>query len=183
MGSRYGRNQKRRHRARIAQLEEGLDQHKRRTDRAASIGRALDEKLRRLIKTIRTVVPGSALLPPRTTRRDPRPYWQRDVLRPVGLVSIRFDELPIRTIERTTLALRIDAVEAVIRDNPEDFTKILHVLIRFPDGLQKYALTVGAAEFFDALPEVQEHVADTVVVEFARHAKEQRRVGHRHPAL
>jgi len=183
MGSRYGRNQKRRHRARIAQLELDLGRHKRRADRAVSIGRALDGKLRRLIETIRIVASDSALLPPRTTERDPRPCWNRIVWSEPAPVSIRFDGPPFAPIERTVLALRIEDVEAVIRDNPEDFTKILHVVIRFPDGHQKYALTVDAARFFDVLPNVQEYVADVVVGTFVEHAREQRRVGHRHPAL
>ncbi len=68
MSKRYGRNQKRKHRERIAELEDLWKRSQVAQDRLAGIVRDLDLKLRSLIEEIRSLCPLSAVLPPKQLR-------------------------------------------------------------------------------------------------------------------
>lgn len=166
MSKRYGRNQKRKHRERIAELELSETQltYSRNLERVRADG--LDGDLRQLHTALSSVTPYSAFVPPRVLQ---------------GFDVDSFRHIPFEVIEETTLLAEMAAhpdhpFELVrnIRDIPVSrataaiykdrvkFRTLIHFKVQSSDGTRGIAYIVSddALEMSRAPGAILEHVVE-----------------------
>lgn len=175
MASRYGRNKKRRHRERIAELEKSLKRSTAQEKYAHK--RYLSEKhdKERLLRAIGDIAPGSAFLPPAKWNH----YGGRQM---EFLKQTLPDEMDLNSSEPLVYAVQLERyyvsigeVEAWVWDHPEEFRKIVHVLYRHPDPTHsikfRHAFSAEAMYHLRHLPLVQDHICETVIHALSNHGR------------
>lgn len=169
MSKRYGRNQKRRHRETIAQLETEkrgliLWEQAKAEERRILEARLQDQKahVREIADTINGVVAYSALLPPRQGPfgRDPgdNPLRVRLVQRRTMLdrcVPDREGVLPA-DLDVPILELDLWELRTILEKNLETFARLVHMLLPGPAGMvyRVSEATYRQLQRAHALPEV-----------------------------
>lgn len=131
MSKRYGRTQKRNHLFRIAQLEKQIALLA--AERYAEVARAnlFKDKLDVLIKCIQRISEHSALIPPKLTLQPHfmpgyrLPIFPKLELSHIGYVAMA---MPV------ALSVDLHPFEVFVRDNPEEFQKVVHLIFRNDDN-------------------------------------------------
>jgi len=166
MASRYGRNKKRRHRERIAELESEVTRWRDSDAMGKKVIRDLDDKLREIIRRLKHVAPLSTLFAPKVARNF-LPMWRVELLRDyLEPITFREDE-PItpRQLDRTILDVPTSMVRAwvdtVARDG--DFVTTLHAHVPQRDGTMGYAVSARAGDLME--PGVLEHMLQMLIAD------------------
>lgn len=147
MGRRYGRNQKRRHRARIAELETEVAYYRQRSLTFQERWSETDKRYRSLASTIVDVLgEHSALLPPREVQ---------------GFRPSQPVELPCE-VQELRHPQHLHALKLFVENNPRG--DLAHVRLRGQDTNGRvgwdYCLSKEALKHYHRLPAVQQTVAE-----------------------
>jgi len=167
MGSRYGRNQKRRHRERIAELEK--QNGKLWSDNSQAWGKVakLRFELKELFEAIDAVQPLSALLKPTLVTLDPDqlrhlPFEQLNRL-PMRELRVEMDPFGSVSLER--MEHWLFEITTEIRANPASFRHAIHLIARSPKETQQtnYFVDMAALKRAVDLPHVFSHVFEKMI--------------------
>lgn len=161
MSKRYGRNQKRRHRERIAALESGLARMGEMYNRdVKGLRQTLDDARRErdgIVETIRRRLPYSAMLPPRAIGGPGGHFrYATDDVRAV----IREAESAIGDMSCSTVTVDLHALEAAIHDNLATLEREVHV--RLADRAMRYAVSSAALAQSAHRSAIEHEIARTV---------------------
>lgn len=166
MGKRYGRNQKRRHRERIAALERDLERCKSSHESTLAELDRITRRHRDVIAQLERLTPHSVLLPVKRTNLS------AEQLEAVGWELHRFDRPRDYSLDQLELAafrhhtFRVDMyrvrvwIEELVRDGVLEET--LHVMARDSQGRWVYTCSWKAMDRVRALTGLQEHVCGLV---------------------
>jgi hypothetical protein len=126
MSKRYGRTQKRNHLFRIAQLEKQIALLA--AEKWAEVARAnlFKDKLDTLIKCIQRISEHSALIPPKLTLQ---PHFMPGYRLPI-FPKLELSHIGYVAMEMPVLSVDLHPLEVFIRDNPEAFQKVIHIIFR-----------------------------------------------------
>lgn len=152
MGRRYGRNQKRRHRARIAELEAEVASLKRAMERRTQERDRAAREVQRIVEEVRKVSPWSGLLEPRSVNGDTRdPY----ILEHEVLHWGRYEDT-VRVPCRTT----VNRVIAQVVQDPQRFG--CHVRLHAREWGWQYYVDLEAIKHARDLSHVMDSVVDAL---------------------
>ena len=168
MGARYGRNQKRRHRKRIAELEASLEAEAQRAGLLRGAVADLTHKLDAVFDRIKAACPHSVVLPPRELRHDPY-EWNVAAYREVGITEFMIERdvgpEPLPYL-RTSLGKVLVYVEDVVRE--PGFRTAVHFRVPARDGALHYSVAVPQVDLrhpgmveqviSDAVEAIQSHL-------------------------
>jgi len=140
MASRYGRNKKRKHRARIAELEKGLKRTERsRNEWKQSADRAVNE-LRIIHEGLNRITPYSVFLPPCPQDFDSGQfrYMPLKVHQFQGFPPAYMgDDADDRPLFREVLEIPVSRVVAAIERDREQFQTLIHFTARSSAGTKR----------------------------------------------
>lgn len=180
MGRRYGRNQKRRHRQRIKELEEAQTRLVRENTDQRHYASSLRAELKMLLESIDAVAPLSVILKPKLQhvsaeqlRYGPFESMRRKGYRPLDVEMGGDRALPLERVQHW-----LYEVVAHIRTNPQDFETAIHLVARSPRGEVKnsYFISMEGLRHLERHPEGFKMVFEKLAREVAAHLREKQRV-------
>ncbi len=164
MGSRYGRNQKRRHRARIAELEKTQEAFIRNERKLSGQFEQAKFALRTLIKEIDRVAPLSALLKPKVRKIHPdtfrfAPLEEVEHIRE-NWGAFTLDSMPKTPITLTRVHRELFSITGHIEECVRTFRTVIHLIAQSPTDKRHavYYVSKGALNQSRFLSEVYEEI-------------------------
>jgi hypothetical protein len=167
MGRRYGRNQKRRHREKIAELDAIQKRLLRHNTSLLNETVALKAELKTLVEEIDAITPLSALFKPTTKSLDPdqlmampfefleRPEDRgfETEIRDIGAVAFR------------RVQMNLYGIVGEVRSNPTKFKKAIHLIARSPKDKRRavYYVSEDALDRGRDLHHVFEHIFQALI--------------------
>ncbi len=165
MASRYGRNQKRRHRARIAELERIERAVLKDNSKAWGMVKQLQLELKTLLEAIDAVQPLSAILPAKIRTMDPEwlRYGPYETVRKTNDFwdGVNVDLKPgVMHVPLERIRHYVYEIAAEIRNDPLKFEHCIHLIARSPKdtNIQAYYIDSVALAQAYSLPEVFERI-------------------------
>lgn len=184
MSRRYGRNQKRRHRGRIAELESEVQRvwalaHtiSAQRDRLSRKLKEQEAYVKEIAETINDIVDHSALLPPTSSPRKLDISFQPERLR---LVARRLGSPVVADADVWDLGIleiNLWNLRVLVEDHVEKFRKIVHVNVPSSKRID-YWISDSAWEHFvggGKLPELAREIYSQIVNELTRVADNEKR--------
>ena len=176
MSSRYGRNKKRVHLARIEELERELIVSRRETSRILHDRLRVANRLRDLMSSIKALYPYSILLPVQKISRsaaeismgweqrdsDPSPDGRVRIIDPLDFDDL--DQVPaMSAFLRRTFSVRMHQIQAWLGRGRSTLEKIIHVEVRDSQGLWRHTYSEQCMDRVNDLPRLQEHMANKIL--------------------
>ena len=156
MGKRYGRNKKRRDKAKIEELELSLAEARTQRSQAIASERDSDEKLQIILRRIHEIAPNSTLLKPEVMRRAPYAFYQRrseDIFAMISEEGFPTEAMPFRDVVRELSAGTVTHWARVDLTEDCNIAFALHAVVPTSRGPQSfhmdYHCTHAAAELGD----------------------------------
>lgn len=170
MGSRYGRNQKKRHRARVQELEARLQSETKRAALLLCASEDLGDKLRLVLRKIEAACPNSVALPPKMMQQE-LPEWTVEGYRELDPIRVSLNEhhaqlsAPCIRLLRVPLGRVAVWLEDVVAEG--HFRTAVHFRVPGPKGGLNYVVAEPQGNLRN--PGVAEFVVKGAVSEIQRH--------------
>lgn len=173
MSRRYGRNQKRRHRERIAELEKTQTRLLHANTRALEKAASVQEEMKLLIEAIDAICPLSAVLKPKVKPIDPGYVASGgfEYVEPgehYAMIGVN-DPIPM-SVPLTRVRRKLYEILAEVQDNPLEFKRAIHLIARSPDDHRRasYFVSMEALQSAREMHHVYEHAVKVVVNKLAK---------------
>lgn len=167
MGSRYGRNQKRRHREKISELEAMQERLLHEQSSLIDEVVALKRELKILVEEIDSIAPLSAIFKPKVKVMDPdylmvSPYEMVERAEDLGFAT---DIRDVGAVAFNRVRMNLYGIVATIRNEPAKFQKVIHLIARSPEDHRRSVFYVSeeALDRGRDLHHVFEHIFQTLI--------------------
>ena len=172
MGRRYGRNQKRRHREKIAELEKTQDRLLKKNTLVLRNAQTVEKELKLLVESIDAICPLSAILKPKTKVMNPDQlrygefeYTEMDHGPYVSIGDADIPQtMPLRTVRRM-----LYEIIAEVQNNPVTLRQAIHLIARSPTDSQavSYFVDMTALRQSRSMQHVYDHIIKTLANKLA----------------